>query len=220
MTTSTRSSDSTHSEPLYHRLESPKTSSDNDYHVLESLAPEPSEEFSVNPNVAYGTVGVANMGMVKDEEPRYVYRVSAVSPPKNEVENVYSIPRSSKCVSMSNRRDSPLYEQLDKLRVNDHIYERLDAIEATDGAFLSRPSEEVEPVFKNLPPLVCATHYGDEASLNKLSDTAGSVVKEAVKNIRKLLSKCVHTYYIMYMIIGNHLFSRAIIYLARVSYII
>ncbi len=235
ITTPTHSVGPAPSEPLYHRLESPKTNSENIYHVLERPSSETesnNEDFALSSNVAYGTVGGANeevgganvevgvdftlssnvaygtvgganmevgvangtvgganveVGVVKEAEPRYVYHVTATSPLQSETENVYNTPRTNAGVGITDKGDSPLYEQLDDI---DHLYEHMDAIEMTDGGLLSRPSEEEEePVFANLPPLVCAAHYGDRESLTKLSDTAGSVVKEAVKNIRKLLGE-------------------------------
>ncbi len=127
--------------------------------------------------MAYGTVGELN----KEEEPRYVFYDHMTSSGEavysnshqEQSEQLYSVPPSR----------SPIYEQLDDFNAKSHLYEPLDAI---DGGLLSRP---VEPVFHSLPPLVCAAHYGDASSLNKLSVTAESVVKEAVKSIRKLLGK-------------------------------
>ena len=99
-----------------------------------------------------------------------------------------------------------VYEDLDKCDDPSHIYEQMDSVfmpsgdqgnnqDSTDGAMFSRqidrppPKDEELVIFNNLPPLVCAAHLGDEASLLKLSDTASSVIKEAIKNIQNVLSK-------------------------------
>ena len=102
-------------------------------------------------------------------------------------------------------RDS-VYEDLDKFdEQTDHVYEQMDSVfmpsgdqennpESTDGAMFSQPvgqplAKDEMVVFNNLPTLVCAAHLGDEASLLKLSDTASSVIKEAIKNIQNVLSE-------------------------------
>ncbi len=192
--TTPHSAKTSHSEPLYHVLESPNEHrTESLYQDLESSTQtagslyqdlEPSTQaagsFDFTSNAAYGTVKKLN----EEEEPRYVSRDHMTSSGgavytnshQEQSQQFYSVPPSK----------SPLYEKLDDLNVNSHLYEPLDCVETTDGGLLSRP---VEPVFHNLPPLVCAAHYGDESSLNKLSTTAESVVKEAVKSIRKLLGE-------------------------------
>ena len=91
------------------------------------------------------------------------------------------------------------YEDLDEMFVGksdheDHTYD------VPDGGVLSQLAappppqpeqvemEEVLP-FKNLPPLVCSAHLGDEVTLRKLADTAGSVLTQVVKHIHTSLGK-------------------------------
>ena len=80
--------------------------------------------------------------------------------------------------------------------------EPLIAEESTDGSMMSRPSEgtrksnEIEmeevPVFANLPPLVALAYKGDMATLGKLSDTAGDVLKEVIGLVQQSFSENPH----------------------------
>lgn len=76
-----------------------------------------------------------------------------------------------------------------------HIY-----CDIPDGGMMSRqtlpplpPIEQIEleevAMFRNLPPLVCTAHLGDEVTLKKLADTASSVITEVVKHIHSSLGK-------------------------------
>ena len=86
-----------------------------------------------------------------------------------------------------------MYEDMDSVFVEDpnttphgHLYD------VPDGGMLSRqvPPPQPEQIeldevvsFKNLPPLVCTAHLGDEVAMKKLADTAASVLTEVVKHI-------------------------------------
>lgn len=66
-----------------------------------------------------------------------------------------------------------------------------------DGGMLGRQVEVAPPPmemevmlpFKNLPPLVCSAHLGDEVTMQKLADTAASVLANVVQQIHSSLGK-------------------------------
>ena len=207
------------SNPLYHVLEASAGGHERDnterlYHVL-----EPNEErgrgseerrrgsdyqrFNFTSNQAY--MRAEDLPCRQEEEPRYVTHDNIMNSKYLSGEPVYAnddqeksgkfydVPPTRPNGGMSEGKsppkpDSSLYKRFDDVNEKSHIYECLDALESTDGGLLSRPPEP-EVVFKNLPPLVCAAHFGDESSLTKLSDTASSVIKEAIKIIQNILSE-------------------------------
>lgn len=95
----------------------------------------------------------------------------------------------------------PEYEDLDNVFPAEVSEEEGHYYELTDGGMMSRqvePPPEPEHIemaemlgFKNLPPLVCTAHLGDEATLKKLADTAGAVLAQVVKSIHISLGKWV-----------------------------
>lgn len=91
------------------------------------------------------------------------------------------------------------YEDLDNIFA-DNTNEEGHYYDIPDGGMLSRQDPPPEPEqielaevlpFKNLPPLVCTAHLGDEVAMRKLADTAASVLREVVKHIHSSLGKWV-----------------------------
>lgn len=91
------------------------------------------------------------------------------------------------------------YEELDDVFTGDASQEG-NVYDVPDGGMLSQLAQALPPQseqlemeemvsFKNLPPLVCTAHLGDEVTMRKLADTAASVITDVTKHIHDSLSK-------------------------------
>lgn len=106
----------------------------------------------------------------------------------------------SKCLNKESGRgpaNGREYEDLDNVFV-DSSNEEGHYYDNPDGGVLSQqaPAPESEQIeldevlsFKNLPPLICTAHLGDEVAMKKLADTAASVLTQVVKHIHTSLGK-------------------------------
>ena len=74
-----------------------------------------------------------------------------------------------------------------------HIYDIPDGGMLSQQVEVAPPPIEMEEMlpFKNLPPLVCSAHLGDEVAMLRLADTATSVLANVVQQIHSSLGKCV-----------------------------
>ena len=150
-------------------------------------------EFNLQDNLAYSsTLDTVRRAPLTDATPTSVNKSGGMN--SRGCGNIYE--------DVDGTTNYPKEEKRDK----SHEYEPLDDVftksppakeeDHTDGGMLSRQTGQQDDlkmeemvVFKNLPPLMCTAHLGDEVAMSKLADTASSVLKEVVKDIHQSLGE-------------------------------
>ena len=185
---------------------------ESDSHVYQELENAPMfdrEDFDLEKNESYCTLPLPNHTQAPPTD-------SVPSDPShahpNVTESKAARSRAEMYVNLDNiaarvkeqemTPDAHEYETLDNVfteeRGTEEGHEDDGEYEFPDGGLMSHPPPpptDIElgelTVFRNLPPLVCSAHLGDEVAMNKLSATASYVLGDVVKKIHTSLSEWV-----------------------------